>query len=216
MTDMDVKNVDFWEEVIRNQPTSYKIWFNKEKEYLNKIITLDSKVLDIGCGDGRSILDIISITQNIVGLDYDEKAVSDAKNNLSKYPTVKIIKENATSLPFDSESFDFIICMGTFANFADKKFDTLNEMRRVLKSSGKIIISVYSEDALTDRIELYKSIGIKIREIKGGTVIFDESFKDNISEQFSEQELRDIFSRANLKVNNMEKTSIAYLCTLSK
>lgn len=102
-------------------------------------------MLEVGCGDGRSISDILSITKNIVGIDHDNKAVTDARNNLSRYPTVKILKADGTNLPFKNEEFDSVICMTTFANFADKKIIILNEMKRILKKSGKIIISVFSE-----------------------------------------------------------------------
>ena len=69
-------------------------------------------------------------------------------------------------MPFNNEEFDFVICMTTFANFADKKFRVIEEMKRVLKEFGKIIISVFSEDALDERMKIYKSSGVKIKEIK--------------------------------------------------
>jgi len=210
------KNIEFWENLLTNQPESYKRWFKEEKKYLQKIVTPDAKVLDIGCGDGRSIFDIIAITKNAIGIDHDDKAISDAKNNFPRYPSVKFLKEDATNLSFDDETFDFVICMGTFANFADDKFAVLSEMRRVLKKSGKIIISVYSEDAFDERMKIYKASGVKIKEIKDGTVVFDEALGDNISEQFSKKQLEDIFSRANLHIEDITKVNIAYLCTLTK
>lgn len=209
-------NTDYWANLLRNLPESYKKWFEEEKKYLQKTITLDAKVLEVGCGNGRSILDVLSKTKNIVGIDHDDRAVADAKNNFSQYPSIKIIKADATQLPFNKEEFDFVICMTTFANFADKKFKVLEEMKRVLKESGKIIISVFSEDALGERMKIYKATGVKIKEIKNGTVIFDESLGDNISEQFTKEQLEDIFSRANLKIEDMTKVNIAYLCTLTK
>jgi len=209
-------NVDYWTESLANMPQSFKDWFKEEKKYLQKIITPDAKVLDVGCGDGRSIFDIISITKNAVGIDHDEKAISSAKNNFSRYPAVKFLKMDATNLSFDDGTFDFIICMGTFANFAEDKFEVLKEMKRVLKKSGKIIISVYSEDAFDERMKIYKASGVKIKEIKDGTVVFDESLGDNISEQFSKEQLKDIFSRAYLHIKDITKVNIAYICTLTK
>ena len=209
-------NVDYWTESLANMPQSFKDWFKEEKKYLQKIITPDAKVLDVGCGDGRSIFDIISITKNAVGIDHDEKAISSAKNNFSRYPAVKFLKMDATNLSFDDGTFDFIICMGTFANFAEDKFEVLKEMKRVLKKSGKIIISVYSEDAFDERIKVYKASGVKINEIKNGTVIFEETLGDNISEQFTKKQLEDIFSQANLQIEDLTKVNIAYLCTLTK
>ncbi len=123
---------------------------------------------------------------------------------------------DATNLSFDDETFDFIICMGTFANFADDKFVVLKEMKRVLKKSGKIIISVYSEDAFDERMKIYKVSGVKIKEIKDGTVVFDKSLGDNISEQFSKEQLEDILSRAYLHIEDITKVNIAYICTLTK
>ena len=210
------RNIDYWENLLINLPKSYKKLFEKEKKYLQKIITKDASVLDVGCGNGRSIFDILPKTKNVTGIDHDNKAVADAKNNFSKYSSIKIIKADAAQLPFDSEEFDFVICMITFANFADKKFKALEEMRSVLKDSGKIIISVFSENALEERMRVYKTSGVKIKEVKNGTVIFDESLGDSISEQFTKEQLENIFSRSNLKIENITKVNIAYLCTLIK
>jgi len=209
-------NMDYWEFVLKNLPESYHKWFEEEKKYLQKIITPNAKVLEVGCGDGRSIFDILPITKNITGIDHDDKAIADAKNNFSSYPSIKILKEDATKLPFQSEDFDFVVCLTTFANFADNKFIILEEMKRVLKNSGKIIISVFSEDALEDRMKIYKTSGVEIKKVENGKVVFDKSLGDNISEQFSKEQLEDIFSQANLKIDDITKVNIAYLCTLSK
>lgn len=210
------RNIDFWENLLANLPESYKKWFEEEKKYLQKTITPDAKVLEVGCGDGRSIFDILAITKNVIGIDHDDKAVNDAKNNFSSYPTIKIRKADATKLPFKDETFDFVMCMTTFANFGDKKFIVLEEMKRVLKKSGKIIISVFSEDALDERMKVYKASGVKIKEIKDGNVVFDESVGDNVSEQFTKKQLEHIFSRANLHIEDIQELNIAYLCTLTK
>ena len=209
-------NMDYWEFVLKNLPESYHKWFEEEKKYLQNIITPDAKVLEVGCGDGRSIFDILPVTKNITGIDHDDKAIADAKNNFSSYPSIKILKADATKLPFENEEFDFVVCMTTFANFADKRSLILEEMKRVLKKSGKIIISVFSEDALEERMKVYKASGVEIKKIENGKVVFDESLGDNISEQFSKEQLEDIFSRANLKMEDITKVNIAYLCTLSK
>ena len=209
-------NIDYWIELLKNMPESYKKWFKEEKKYLRKTITPGTKILDVGCGDGRSIFDIISITRNVIGIDHNERAISDARKNFSRYPSVKFLNQDATNLSFPDETFDFIICMGTFANFADKKFAVLREMRRVLKDSGKIIISVFSEDAFEERMKVYKALGARIKEIKDGTVLFDESIGDNTSEQFNKRQLEDIFSKAEFQIKEIIKVDIAYLCKLCK
>ncbi len=213
---MKKTNADFWIAFLKNTPETFKKWFYEERKYLQKIITPNSSVLEVGCGNGRSFHDILSKTKNITGIDHDINAVRVAKKNFSKFPEIKIIKAEATDLPFEDNEFDFVICMGTFANFADKKIKALTEMKRVLKKDGKIVISVYSEDAFEERMNNYKASGVLIREVKGTTVIFDESLGDNISEQFSKKELEDIFKKAGLKIKGIKKLNIAYLCAVSK
>lgn len=211
------KNIDAWSEILKDLPQSYRKWFEEERKYLQNRINSGSRVLEVGCGDGRSIFDILPKTKNIVGIDHDVKAVNSAKNNFSNIHSIKIMKAAAEDLPFESEEFDYVVCMTTFANFADKKFLILEEIKRVLKKDGKFIMSVFSEDAFDERIKLYKKLGI-IKEIRGTTVVlnFDNDFSDNISEQFTEKELRNIFKRAKLKVVDITRINIAYLCTLSK
>jgi ubiquinone/menaquinone biosynthesis C-methylase UbiE len=209
-------NIDYWLEVLKSLPESYKVWFAKEREYLRDKIALDSCVLEIGCGDGRSIFDLLQNTNNITGIDHDDNAVLNATDIFAEETAIRILKADAANLPFLDSSFDFVICMTTFANFADKKFIVLEEMKRVLKIDGQIIISVFSEDALDERMELYKSLGVPIKSVNNGTVTFDESLGDNISEQFSEKELREIFSKAELSIKEIKKVGIAYLCLLEK
>ena len=83
--------------------------------------------------------------------------------------------------------------MAVLSNLADKKLKVLNEIKRVLKEDGFIIMSMYSENAFDERIKLYKKFNVPIKEIKGTTVIFDEETGDNISEQHSKEELIDLF-----------------------
>ena len=69
-------------------------------------------------------------------------------------------------------------------------------MRRVLKDEGKIIISVYSNEALKERLALYKKLNFKIKRIETNkgivTCIFDDFNTEGISEQFSEKQLKEL------------------------
>jgi ubiquinone/menaquinone biosynthesis C-methylase UbiE len=208
-------NIDFWQDVLNDQPQSFKDWFEREKAFLRENIKSDSLVLEVGCGNGRSIFDLLSVTQNITGIDHDPKTIDEAKKNFSSYKTINLQVANATALPFNNNTFEYVLCLSTFVNFADAKYRALEEMKRVLKSDGKIIMSVYNEDALPDRMSIYKKIGLKLQSVDNGKVVFDENFVDNISEQFSESELLDIFSKSNLKVDKLEKLEVAYLIMLS-
>jgi len=208
----NLKNIDWWEKVLEDTPASYKYWFEKEKIFLRENITEDSKVLEIGCG-GRSLSYILDITKNIVGIDNNIKAVEDAKINLGK---VDIRLADGIDLPFEDNSFDFVICMTTPANFGKEKQKFYSEMKRVMKQEGQILLSVFNEDALDERLKLYEKVGAKIRKNNNGKIIFEEDILDNVSEQFSKKELEEIFNEAGLKIIEIKKEGLGYFCSLRK
>ena len=208
-------NMDYRDKVMHDLPKSYQDWFIEEQKYLKKVIKKNAKVLEIWCWDWRSIKDIIDITQNITWIDYDDKAIKYAKLIFENYPNVYILKANALKLPFNDDLFDNLICMTTFANFAKDKFDILSEMKRVLKSEWKIVISVFNEDALSERMKVYNNVKVKIKEVLDWVVCFDFEWA-NISEQFSKEQLITIFEKSWFVIDDITKKWIAYLCTISK
>ena len=58
---------------------------------------------------------------------------------------------------------------------------------------------------------------IKIKEIKDGTVVFDESLGANVSEQFSLEEIENLAQSSGLTIAEHQKVGlIAYICKLVK
>lgn len=176
----------------------------------------NARVLEVGCGYGRSLLDVVGLTMNLVGVDQDKTAIEHAKMNLKKFPKVKLIVADGKKLPFKSGSFDYVLCLTTFANY-DDKYKILREMRRVLKADGNVILSVYAENSLRERLKIYKKINAEIKEIKpNGTVVFDDFGINGYSEQFSKSQLKATFKKSELNIVEMKKVAIAYICMLSK
>lgn len=212
---MEKNNITYWEELVNDSPKEYLELLSFEEEYVKSAIKKDSKILEVGCGDGRSLNYLKEITRDLQGIDHDRKAVLDARKNLGEES--KIYLSEAEKLPFGEETFDYVLCLMTFSNLAQKKLKILEEMKRVLKKSGKIIVTCYSEKALKTRLEMYKKLNVPIKEInKNGTVIFSESLGDNISEQFSEEELKKIFTDADLKILDITSKGIGQYAVLEK
>ena len=209
------ENIDYWEKALQNPPQSYIKLFEQERVYLRKNIQKDSYVLDIGCGEGRNILSIIDITKNIVGMDIDQKAVDDTKQNLIQYPKINIILGDVVRMPFEDKIFDTVIFSMTLVNLDSQKEEALSEIKRVTKDNGIIIISVYSEKAREERLSMYQQVGVPIKNEINGKFIFDiEGF---VSEQFSVQDIIDLITPLNLKIESYEEVgTLAYIFTLKK
>jgi ubiquinone/menaquinone biosynthesis C-methylase UbiE len=210
-------NIDYWEKVLENPTGPFKTMFNEQKSYLREHITLDSKVLEIGCGNGRNLLSISDMTKEMFGIDNDPKAIEDAKKNLSEFPSVQIILSGASILPFSKKIFDHVIFLDLLYNLGKDKIKVLSEARRVLKDNGSIIVSVYSEDALNERMEIYKRIKVPIKQVEDTKVIFDEKVGANESEQFTREQIEIMAKEARLVMTDCKKIgTIAYIYTLCK
>ncbi len=211
-------NIDYWELIIKSPTPQFENLFTKEKEYLRKNIKSNSKVLDIGCGDGRNIVSLLDTTQDITGVDNDPKAIEDAKKNLEGHPDIKFLVANALDLPFAEKTFDYSLLLMTLVNLADGKQKALEEMKRVIKDDGKIIVSVYSEKALESRLEIYKQIGLPIKEVtQNSCVVINGKDETYTSEQFSKEEFSQLAIKAGLKIRDSEEVgSLVYIFTLEK
>ena len=104
----------------------------KEFNIIAKLITKDSKVLDVGCGDGELMKYIYeNITKDIRGLE------------LSKDNVQKCIEKGLTVIEGDAEkdlkqfpesSFDYVVLSQTLQAFLDPE-NVINELLRVGKKA---------------------------------------------------------------------------------
>ena len=107
-----------------------------------------SKILDLGCGTGEllKILEDRFPLSELTGIDLTEEMLAVAKQKLSD--NVELLLGSATSLPFDSKSFDWVIMSNVIGHLSDKK-TALKEAHRVLKNPGKIVITDWTRDFQT-------------------------------------------------------------------
>lgn len=99
------------------------------------------KLLDFGCGKGTILGEMLKVNPKLdmVGADVSEEALNFAKKKYPKQTFVKITE--GQKLPFKSNTFDFITALDVLEHIydTDRAFE---ELARVLKPNGKILISV--------------------------------------------------------------------------
>jgi len=114
-----------------------------------KKINLDRplKILEIGCGTGNNLIFLAKEGFNTSGIDGSKTAISYAKS-WSQRENLKIDFHlgDFSSLPFEDNEFDFIFDRAaiSLSNFEGIK-KTIDEMHRVLKTSGHAMINPYSD-----------------------------------------------------------------------
>lgn len=107
-----------------------------------KSLPNESSVLDIGCGNGRNMTNVVK-GQNLTfkGVDSCQEFVEIANKNGKD-----VVLSDMCQLPFEDNSFDAILSIASFHHLStpERREKGLQEMRRVLKPGGKILMSVWS------------------------------------------------------------------------
>lgn len=213
MENCELSTIEFYNKFVDIFP-EFKEWTKQDVVEIKKFLKKDLIVLDMGCGWGREIKELAPFCKKIVALDNDVSEIKTAKSYLDNIPNVEFSLQDAKHTSFRDESFDVIISVGnTFGNLGDDKDKVLQEMKRLIKKEGKILLSLYAKGAATKRVTAYKSIGLKIKTISNWKIVFEDGL---ISEEFSKDELKNIFEKFQLKVRFIDIAKIALLCVVSK
>jgi ubiquinone/menaquinone biosynthesis C-methylase UbiE len=94
------------------------------------------KFLVIGCGS-KDDMSVLPEAAEAVGVDISEEAVKISSKN---YPKFKFLVSDASSLPFNDNSFDNIVCSEVIEHVEQREKAFL-EMKRVLKDGGSLVIT---------------------------------------------------------------------------
>ena len=103
------------------------------------------KVLDVGCGKGFLMFDFTKVVAgiDIYGLDISEYAIANGKEEVQSRMQVG----NATKLPFEDNSFDFVYSLNTLHNLHTYDLDlALREIERVGKKNKYICVESYRNE----------------------------------------------------------------------
>ncbi len=114
----------------------------EEKRFKNKVI------LDVGCGSGRfCILANQLKAKKVFGIDSSKKNINYNKKKFNKFKNIQFRYGDNTDLKIKSNFADITISQGVIHHTTDM-FQSLNELIRVTKKGGIILLLVYGEDGL--------------------------------------------------------------------
>ena len=105
-------------------------------------------VLEVAPGPGYFAIELAKLGgYRISGLDISRTFVQIARRNAAETGVdVDFQRGNAASMPFENESFDFLLCRAAFKNFT-QPLRAIQEMYRVLKPGGRALIIDLRKDA---------------------------------------------------------------------
>lgn len=153
------------------------------------VLPENSIILELGCGNGKTAAGIL--LQNIdqlLGVDFSKKAIQLCKERFNADSRAQFLVGEITHLPFESHSFDFILCVHTLGHLLERdRTKAIHEMKRVLKKNGLI----YFEDFGFGDLRSNKG-----KKIENGTV---ERGNGLYYHYFTQTEIKSLFSSFQLK-----------------
>lgn len=142
----DLEEETFW----NKEKTKKQFQTKKVSKYITDLIDeLDSnlKVIDIGCGAGRYSLYVKEKGLFVFSVDKYCNMASDLEDE-----NISFMQGCIDNLPIQDTLFDVILSIGVIHNASslEEYEKAISEMNRILKPKGTIILSVFTNDIITD------------------------------------------------------------------
>jgi ubiquinone/menaquinone biosynthesis C-methylase UbiE len=126
----------------------------EEAGYVIERAPAGARILEVAPGPGYLSIALAQTGDySVTGLDISSTFVEIARQNAAKAGVqVDFRHGNASAMPFDAGSFDFIVCCAAFKNFSDP-VGAIQEMHRVLRPGGQALISDLRSDVTKQGVQ---------------------------------------------------------------
>lgn len=146
---------DYWDKVCQTKSFSHPV-----DESIYDLLSLDSRILDYGCGKGRIIQELISRGyHNLIGVESSANMLYEVSKLITS-ANVTLINNQAIHIPEIanlSVNFAFLFAVLTCTISYDDQKLLIEELARVLQSGGYLYISDYLIQADTLNQNRYKN-----------------------------------------------------------
>jgi SAM-dependent methyltransferase len=132
----DRKDAPAWEVLRKARESHWREFF---------LVNENDKILDAGCGHGEYTIFALKENAKIWAFDYSKEMVNSTtasvRRNSLKAEAISV--DSVVTIPYDNGYFDQVFCLAVLDHLDhDRRIRAMNELNRVLKKGGKLIIDV--------------------------------------------------------------------------
>jgi SAM-dependent methyltransferase len=127
----------YWDSVARKKSFGHPLLTGE----LEKRIGLEGRILDYGCGYGRSIAELHTAGfAHLFGVDFSSGMIGRASE---ENPFARYVRTSGSEIPFSDGSFDAALLLAVLTCMPDSRQQTrlFSELLRVLKAGGILYVS---------------------------------------------------------------------------
>ncbi|WP_297425584.1 class I SAM-dependent methyltransferase [Clostridium sp.] len=138
---------EYFDEVASNWDNMRNDFFSDEVRlvaYKTADVEEGKLAADIGAGTGFITEGLINKNVKVIAVDQSEEMLSLLKNKFSYYKDLKCIQGVGEDLPIEDNSVDYVFA-NMFLHHVENPSIVIKEMQRILKSSGKLVITDLDE-----------------------------------------------------------------------
>jgi SAM-dependent methyltransferase len=145
------------------------------------------RVLDIACGAAGDVAQLVPSGWEAYGIEPSLTMLGLARNRQAEAEEkVTLTRGIAEALPYADETFDRVMCKGSFDHFARPR-QAMEEIRRVLKPNGRFVMSIANFESLSCRLGrgLFPIIKVTNQDFRDGSRPYwvipgDHTFKGDL------------------------------------
>lgn len=102
------------------------------------------KALDVGCGNGKTVLALLSQGASVTGVDFSANAIARCRESIGE--KAEFVLSDCTSLPFGDGSFGLVTMVHVLEHLdGERLVAAVSEAERVTVPGGRIFVRSFSE-----------------------------------------------------------------------
>lgn len=199
-------------------PPKAQTYLRAEIEFVKSKLATSGRVLELGCGYGRVLVELVPHVQNLSGVDTSLASLYMVREELGPHGS-HLAAMDAAGLGFRDSVFDVVICIQNgISAFAVDPVMLTKEAVRVTRSGGLVLLSSYAERFWPARLEWFEVqaahglIGmIDCAATGNGVIACDDGFR---ATTFSAERFRSLAAAVGLVPTITEVAESSLFCQL--
>ena len=143
---------------------------------------LGSRVLEVGCGNGKTAVALARRGYRVTGMDFSQKAIDICRELI---PDADFVCASVLNIPFENGSFDGISAFHVLEHLTDEELNKASEeLYRVMKTGGYLLVKSFAEGDM----RAGKGIVSGDSVIRGNGILYHYFTEDELTSKLSQFE----------------------------